>query len=49
MYAQGILRPQMKFRDTIDNGDAPFIPKIREKPNALVPLEDYDNMEPDVW
>ncbi|CAG8494220.1 1113_t:CDS:2 [Paraglomus occultum] len=47
MYAQGILRPQMKFRDTIDNGDAPFIPKIREKPNALVPLKNYDNPGPD--
>ena len=32
-------RPQLLFEDVIDNSDAPFVPKILEKPNALVPLD----------
>ena len=38
--AKNILRPQLKFEEMINN-DAkdPFIPKIFDKPNAMVPLD----------
>ncbi|ORY07321.1 hypothetical protein K493DRAFT_310245 [Basidiobolus meristosporus CBS 931.73] len=40
IHAQNILRPQLKFKDTIDNSaSTPWIRKIQEKPNALVPLD----------
>jgi exosome complex exonuclease RRP6 len=38
-YGSNILRPQEKWKDEIDNSYAPFIPRIFEKPNALVPLD----------
>lgn len=38
-HAKNIERPQLKFPDPIDNNAAvPFMPKLRTKPNALVPL-----------
>lgn len=37
-HAQNISRPQTKFKDKIDNANVPFVPKIKEKPNALKPL-----------
>uniref|UniRef100_H2ZCV9 Exosome complex component 10 n=1 Tax=Ciona savignyi TaxID=51511 RepID=H2ZCV9_CIOSA len=37
-HAYNIMRPQLKFKDTIDNTNAPFLPKISVKPNALRPL-----------
>jgi hypothetical protein len=33
-----IPKPQKLFKDKIDNSLVPFLPKIREKPNALVSL-----------
>jgi len=29
----------LNFKNKVDNSSAPFIPKLVEKPNALVPLE----------
>nr|XP_018902827.1 PREDICTED: exosome component 10 [Bemisia tabaci] len=31
-------RPQLKFKDKIDNSSSPWEPKIKEKPNAIKPL-----------
>ncbi|XP_055000214.1 exosome component 10-like [Sorex araneus] len=33
-----IIRPQLKFREKIDNSNTPFVPKIFIKPNAQKPL-----------
>lgn len=37
--AKNIQRPQLRFKDKIDNSNTPFIPVIKRKPNALRPLE----------
>ncbi|XP_075213173.1 exosome component Rrp6 [Lycorma delicatula] len=41
------VRPQIKFKDKIDNRNIPFEPRIKEKPNSLKPLsvliEKYDD------
>ncbi|KAL9970036.1 hypothetical protein ACROYT_G022346 [Oculina patagonica] len=37
--AKNIQRPQLRFKDKIDNSNTPFIPIIKRKPNALRPLE----------
>ncbi|XP_004705491.1 exosome component 10 [Echinops telfairi] len=34
LHAKNILRPQLKFREKIDNSNTPFLPKIFIKPNA---------------
>lgn len=34
-----MIRPQEKWKDDIDNSAKPFVPRIRQKPNALVPLD----------
>ena len=39
LMAKNIQRPQLKFKDKIDNSNTPFIPIIKSKPNALRPLE----------
>lgn len=39
MFNGNIPRSQLKFTDEIDNSSSPFIPKIIDKPNALVPLD----------
>lgn len=39
LMAKNIQRPQLRFKDKIDNSNTPFIPIIRRKPNALRPLE----------
>lgn len=31
-------KPQIYFKDKVDNSNLPFVPKIRQKPNALRPL-----------
>lgn len=41
LHAKNIARPQLKFKDKIDNSNTPFIPKIFIKPNALKPLPLY--------
>jgi len=40
IQAYNIMRPQLKFKDKIDNSPAPFVPKLTKKPNALKPLPD---------
>ncbi|KAJ1979417.1 exosome nuclease subunit [Dimargaris xerosporica] len=41
IHAQNIVRPQLKFREEIDNSPtAPFAWKLLDKPNALVPLDE---------
>ncbi|XP_069775133.1 exosome complex component 10 [Narcine bancroftii] len=37
-HAKNIPRPQIKFREKIDNSNTPFVPKLFIKPNALKPL-----------
>ena len=32
-------KPQHRWRDEVDNSSRPFVPKLRLKPNAIVPLE----------
>ena len=40
-HGQNIPRPQMMFSRPPDNSNStPFIPLIRDKPNALTPLPD---------
>jgi exosome complex exonuclease RRP6 len=39
IHAQNIVRPQLRFADKIDNSAVPFLPKLKDKPNALVPLD----------
>lgn len=34
----GTIRPQVLFKDKIDNSNSPWIPRIKEKPNSLKPL-----------
>ncbi|KAM4652421.1 exosome complex component 10 [Discoglossus pictus] len=38
LHAKNILRPQLKFKDKIDNSNTPFVPKLFVKPNAQKPL-----------
>uniref|UniRef100_A0A8C5QXY1 Exosome complex component 10 n=1 Tax=Leptobrachium leishanense TaxID=445787 RepID=A0A8C5QXY1_9ANUR len=40
LHAKNIQRPQMKFKERLDNSNTPFIPKIFVKPNAQRPLPD---------
>ena len=36
--AKNVQRPQLTFKDKIDNSSKPWQPRIKEKPNALNPL-----------
>ncbi|XP_071507296.1 exosome complex component 10-like [Diadema antillarum] len=45
MHAKNITRPQLKFRDKVDNSNTPFIPIISHKPNALKPLSEALELE----
>ncbi|XP_052547821.1 exosome component 10 isoform X2 [Tympanuchus pallidicinctus] len=38
LHAKNITRPQLKFKEKIDNSNTPFVPKLFIKPNALKPL-----------
>ncbi|XP_063988602.1 exosome complex component 10 homolog [Diachasmimorpha longicaudata] len=38
LAAKNIQRPQLSFKDRIDNSSKPWQPRIKEKPNALKPL-----------
>ncbi|XP_078713913.1 exosome complex component 10 isoform X2 [Lampetra fluviatilis] len=38
LQAKNIARPQLSFTQRVDNSNAPFLPKLRVKPNALKPL-----------
>ena len=40
IHAQNIIRPQLRFKDRVDNSaNTPWIRKITVKPNAKVPLD----------
>ena len=45
LHAKNILRPQLRFKEKPDNSNVPFVPIIKEKPNALQPLEDHISSE----
>jgi exosome complex exonuclease RRP6 len=38
-HATQLSKPQLKFKDEIDNFNSPFVPKLRSKPNARRPLD----------
>ncbi|XP_061908212.1 exosome component 10 [Entelurus aequoreus] len=41
LHAKNIPRPQLKFKEKVDNSNTPFIPKLFIKPNAQKPLPSY--------
>uniref|UniRef100_A0AAV2LY11 Exosome complex component 10 n=1 Tax=Knipowitschia caucasica TaxID=637954 RepID=A0AAV2LY11_KNICA len=41
LHAKNVARPQLKFKEKIDNSNTPFVPKIFIKPNATKPLPSY--------
>ncbi|XP_072537142.1 exosome complex component 10 [Salminus brasiliensis] len=41
LHAKNIQRPQLKFKDKVDNSNTPFVSKIFVKPNAVKPLSSY--------
>ncbi|KAI4902787.1 hypothetical protein NFI96_011162 [Prochilodus magdalenae] len=41
LHAKNIQRPQLKFKEKVDNSNTPFISKIFIKPNAIKPLPSY--------
>ncbi|XP_017322612.1 exosome component 10 [Ictalurus punctatus] len=41
LQAKNIQRPQLKFKEKVDNSNTPFISRIFIKPNALQPLAPY--------
>jgi len=45
LAARNIQRPQLKFKDKIDNSLKAFVPKLTYKPNALVPLHESLQVE----
>jgi hypothetical protein len=50
LTARQVMRPQVKFKHLIDNSDAPFVPRLTDKPHALKPLSilvEYDDKEQD--
>uniref|UniRef100_A0A7N8XLL9 Exosome complex component 10 n=1 Tax=Mastacembelus armatus TaxID=205130 RepID=A0A7N8XLL9_9TELE len=38
LHAKNVARPQLKFKEKVDNSNTPFVPKIFIKPNAVKPL-----------
>lgn len=45
LHAKNVQRPQLKFKDKVDNSNTPFVPKIFVKPNATVPLPTCKDVE----
>ncbi|ESO01119.1 hypothetical protein HELRODRAFT_112893 [Helobdella robusta] len=45
MTSKVVTRSQDKFKDKIDNSNSPFLPKITEKPNAMIPLGESLKLE----
>ncbi|XP_056589892.1 exosome component 10 [Triplophysa dalaica] len=41
LHAKNIQRPQLKFKEKVDNSNTPAVSKIFIKPNALKPLPSY--------
>ncbi|KAB0400140.1 hypothetical protein E2I00_010285 [Balaenoptera physalus] len=48
LHAKNIIRPQLKFREKIDNSNTPFLPKIFIKPNAQKPLPQEGASSPSI-
>ncbi|XP_052082605.1 exosome component 10-like [Mytilus californianus] len=48
LTARNIQRPQMRFKDKIDNVNRPFVPCIRYKPNAMKTLEESLQLPEDI-
>ncbi|CAG8443871.1 9019_t:CDS:2 [Acaulospora colombiana] len=40
VYSRVIGRPQIKFKNKVDNSGAPFVPKLSYKPNGIVPFKE---------
>lgn len=38
LAAKNVSRPQLAFKDKIDNSNSPFVPVLKEKPNSIKPL-----------
>ncbi|EZA53331.1 Exosome component [Ooceraea biroi] len=38
---KNVQRPQLMFKDKIDNSSKPWVPRLKEKPNSLKPLALY--------
>ncbi|XP_070561163.1 exosome complex component 10-like [Ptychodera flava] len=45
LHAKNIQRPQLKFKEKVDNSNMPFIPLLKSKPNAKKPLERVESSE----
>ncbi|GAB5365231.1 hypothetical protein AAMO2058_001039500 [Amorphochlora amoebiformis] len=43
--SSAMMKPQLKFKDKMDNSKRPFVPKINFKPNAISPLPDYSHLK----
>uniref|UniRef100_A0A3B4TS64 Exosome complex component 10 n=1 Tax=Seriola dumerili TaxID=41447 RepID=A0A3B4TS64_SERDU len=41
LHAKNVARPQLKFKEKVDNSNTPFVPKIFIKPNAIKSLPSY--------
>ncbi|XP_058246647.1 exosome component 10 isoform X2 [Hemibagrus wyckioides] len=41
LHAKNVQRPQLKFKEKVDNSNTPFISRIFIKPNAVKPLPPY--------
>uniref|UniRef100_A0A8C1G3H1 Exosome complex component 10 n=1 Tax=Cyprinus carpio TaxID=7962 RepID=A0A8C1G3H1_CYPCA len=46
LHAKNIQRPQLKFKEKVDNSNTPFVSKIFIKPNAVKPLPSYSKLLP---
>ncbi|CAL1281683.1 unnamed protein product [Larinioides sclopetarius] len=38
LTAKNVSRPQLSFKDKVENSNSPFVPIIREKPHSIKPL-----------
>uniref|UniRef100_A0A8C8HLS9 Exosome complex component 10 n=1 Tax=Oncorhynchus tshawytscha TaxID=74940 RepID=A0A8C8HLS9_ONCTS len=47
LQAKNVTRPQLKFREKVDNSNTPFTPKIFVKPNAIKPLPSCRSQRPE--
>uniref|UniRef100_A0A8C2HB82 Exosome complex component 10 n=1 Tax=Cyprinus carpio TaxID=7962 RepID=A0A8C2HB82_CYPCA len=47
LHAKNIQRPQLKFKDKVDNSNTPFVSKIFIKPNAVKPLPSCECERPE--
>ena len=46
LAGKNVMRPQINFRDQIDNSSNPFIPQLKSKPHSKKPLSiliEHDN------